>query len=271
VCSLNEGLAGRRHRPLACPTEALTHPFEGVTGAATARTHFGPASALRRPAHRSQEPCTKQLTYYLASNLNNPLTPLATLSQYFGGDYFPLTRPEEEELTRRFTARPVKRRDFLLQAGEVCRHASFVVAGCFRLYAVDPRGKEHNLLFAVENEWMTDLASFYAEQPSRVYIEALEPATVLQIRHDDLLDLFTHYHKLDRNFRILVERAYIALQDRLLQSISAPAEERYENFLAQYPHWARRLPNTQIASYLGMTPEFLSKIRKDRVTKPGKA
>jgi CRP-like cAMP-binding protein len=199
------------------------------------------------------------------------LAPLEALSQYFRSDYFPLAKQEEDELARRFTERTVKRRAFLLQEGEVCRYASFVVAGCFKMYAVDKRGKEHNLLFAVENEWITDLASFYAEQPARVYVEALEPATVLQIRHDDLLDLFTHYHKFDRNFRILVERGYIALQDRLLQSINATAEERYQNFLTQYPHWARRLPNTQIASYLGITPEFLSKIRKDRVTKPGQA
>jgi CRP-like cAMP-binding protein len=136
---------------------------------------------------------------------------------------------------------------------------------------VDQGGKAHNLLFAVENEWMTDLASFYAEQPSQVYIEAVEPTTVLQIRHDDLLGLFTRYHKFDRNFRILVERAYIALQDRLLQNISATAEERYQNFLTQYPHWARRLPNTQIASYLGITPEFLSKIRKNQLAGAGEA
>lgn len=193
-------------------------------------------------------------------------TPLAALGQYFQHDYFPLTPPEEAALTQCFTTRLVKRRGFLLQPGEVCRHASFVVAGCFRLYAVDPGGREHNLLFAVENEWMTDLASFYAEQPSRVYIEAVEPATVLQIRHADLLDLFTRFHKFDRNFRILVERTYIALQDRLLQHISAPAEARYQAFLAQYPHWARRLPNAQIASYLGITPEFLSKLRRARLS-----
>jgi CRP-like cAMP-binding protein len=202
--------------------------------------------------------------------LTIPLTPLEALSQYFRHDYFPLTKQEEEALTRRFTERKIKRRGFLLQEGEVCRYASFVVAGCFRMYAVDKSGKEHNLLFAVENEWMTDLASFYAEQPSRVHIEAVEPATVLQIKHDDLLDLFTHYHKFDRNFRILVERGYIDLQNRILQSISATAEERYQSFLMQYPHWVSRLPNTQIASYLGITPEFLSKIRKDQVTKSDK-
>ena len=195
------------------------------------------------------------------------LSPLEALSQYFRNDYFPLAKEEEAALARHFAERQVKRRAFLLQQGEVCRYASFVVSGCFKMYAVDKSGKEHNLLFAVENEWITDLASFYAERPSRVYIEAVEPATVLQIKHDDLLDLFTHYHKFDRNFRILVERGYIALQDRLLQSISATAEERYQGFLTQYPHWASRLPNTQIASYLGMTPEFLSKIRKDRVMK----
>lgn len=196
-----------------------------------------------------------------------PFDPLEALSQYFRNGYFPLAKQEEEALVLCFTERKVKRRGFLLQEGEVCRYASFVVAGCFKLYAVDKSGKEHNLLFAVENEWMTDLASFYAEQPSRVYIEALEPATVLQIKHDDLLDLFTHYHKFDRNFRILVERGYIDLQNRILQSISATAEERYLAFLTQYPHWANRLPNTQIASYLGITPEFLSKIRQGRVPK----
>lgn len=199
--------------------------------------------------------------------MEKPLAPLAALSHYFKNDYFPLTQQEEAELARYFTARQVKRRAFLLQQGEVCRSASFVVAGCFKMYAVDQSGKEHNLLFAVENEWMTDLNSFYTEQPSRVHIEAVEPATVLQIKHDDLLSLFTRYHKFDRNFRILVERGYMALQDRLLQTISATAEERYQNFLVQYPHWASRLPNAQIASYLGITPEFLSKIRKDRVLK----
>lgn len=202
-----------------------------------------------------------------APNLKQAPTPLEMLSEYFRSDYFPLTNEEEEELARHFTERKVKRRAFLLQEGEVCRYASFVVAGCFKMYAVDKSGKEHNLLFAVENEWMTDLASFYTEQPSRVYIEALEPTTVLQIKHDDLLNLYTKYHKFDRNFRILVERGYIDLQNRILQSISATAEERYQHFLTQYPHWANRLPNTQIASYLGITPEFLSKVRKDRVTK----
>lgn len=191
---------------------------------------------------------------------------LQTLNHFFRHDYFALNQQEEAALAARFTERQVRRRGVLLRAGEVCRHVQFVVSGCLRLYAVDTGGKEHNLLFAVEQEWLTDLSSLYGEQPSRVYIEALEPTTVLQIRREDLLSLFTGYHTFDRNFRIIVERKYIELQDRLLQSISTPAEERYQTFLTQYAHWARRLSNTQIAAYLGITPEFLSRLRRERAS-----
>lgn len=189
------------------------------------------------------------------------------LIKYFKG-YFPLNEMEREELARRFTERRIKRRGFVLQQGDVCRHFSFVVSGCLKMYAVDKAGKEHNLQFAAENDWVTDLGSFYAEKPSGVYIEAIEPAVVLQIRHPDLLHLYTHYHKFDRNFRIIIERKYIGLQNRVLQSISSTAEARYLSFLEQYPNLANRLPNTQIASYLGITPEFLSRIRKDLTHRP---
>jgi CRP-like cAMP-binding protein len=136
------------------------------------------------------------------------------------------------------------------------------------LYVIDQAGKEHNLQFAIENDWITDLDSFYSEKPSEVYIEAIEPSVILQIKHDDLLNLYIHYHKFDRNFRIIIEQKYISLQNRVLQNISAPAEERYQYFLKNNLALANRLPNTQIASYLGITPEFLSKLRKDLVHKP---
>lgn len=155
----------------------------------------------------------------------------------------------------------------MLQVGDVCRHFTFVVSGCLKMYAVDKLGKEHNLQFAAENDWITNLSSFYSEKPGSVYIEALEPTLILQINHSDLLHLYTHYHKFDRNFRIIIEQKYIELQNRILLSISSTADERYETFLEQYPHLSNRLPNTQIASYLGITPEFLSKIRKDLMHK----
>lgn len=168
-----------------------------------------------------------------------------------------------EEVRERFFLRRTKRRSHLLQQGEICRHFTFVTKGCLKLYVVDDNGREHNLLLAAENEWIFDLSSFYAESPSRMYIEAIEPTEVLQIAHKDLLSLYINYHKFDRNFRIIIERKFIQLQDRLLYNISTSAEERYLAFLSTFPNLANRLPGTEIASYLGITPEFLSKVRKE--------
>jgi CRP-like cAMP-binding protein len=129
------------------------------------------------------------------------------------------------------------------------------------MYATDGNGVEHNLQFACEGEWIADFQSFYDQRPSKLYIEAVELSTVLQIEHDDLLHLYIHYPIFDRNFRIVIERKYIELQDRVLQNISYTAEERYPIFEKQYPKLLQRLPGTQIASYLGITSEFLSKIK----------
>lgn len=177
--------------------------------------------------------------------------------------YFPLNSEEQEEVKRLFLQRIVKRKGFLLQEGEICNHYYFVVSGCFRMFAIDSDFKEHNLQFAVENDWIVDFQSFYTEMPSKLYIEAVEPSVVLQINHEDLLYLYVNYPKFDRNFRIIVEQKYIGYQNRILQNISSTGEERYVSFLNDYPHLINRLPNTQIASYIGVTPEFLSKIRKN--------
>ncbi|MCS3869227.1 CRP-like cAMP-binding protein [Chryseobacterium ginsenosidimutans] len=209
---------------------------------------------------------------YLSKNLNileqqqNIEDPFDKLIRSFNNS-FPLNEKEEEEVKRLFKKRVVKRRGFLLQEGEVCKQVSFVVSGCFKMYAVDTNFKEHNLQFAIENEWISDIQSFYDEKPSKLYIEAVEASVVLQINHEDLLYLYINYHKFDRNFRIINERKFINFQDRILQSISFTAEERYLNFQRDFPELIKRLPNTQIASYLGITPEFLSKVRKNIVTK----
>lgn len=194
--------------------------------------------------------------------LNSENTSIQHLIKYFK-NYFSLNTEEQNELSACFTERKIKRRQFILQEGDVCRHFTFVVSGCLKMYAVDKNGKEHNIQFAAENDWITDLSSFYSEKLSQLDIEAVEPTVVLQIKHDDLLNLYINYHKFDRNFRIIIEQKYIELQNRVLQNISSTAEERYEFFLKQYPNLSNRLPNTQIASYLGITPEFLSSIRKN--------
>jgi CRP-like cAMP-binding protein len=180
---------------------------------------------------------------------------------------FPLTKEERVQLISVFKERKIRRKLFILQEGDVCKHFTFIVSGCFRQFAVDQSGKEFVLQFAAEKDWITDLSSFYNETASNTYIQALEPATILQINNEDLLHLYMNYPKFDRNFRIIFERKYMELQHRILQNISVTAEERYLSFIAQFPDIALRLPNTQIASYLGITPEFLSRIRKDQVSK----
>lgn len=176
-------------------------------------------------------------------------------------NYLPLDEEEAKELALRSKIRKVKRRQFVLSEGEVCRHYNFVLQGCLKMYKVDESEKEHNLAFAIENEWSTDIGSFHSEEPSSLYIEAVEPSILIQIAKPDLLHLYVQYPKFDRNFRVIIEDQFVELQRRLLQTISTSAEERYLQFSRQYPNLLQRLPNTQIASFLGITPEFLSRIR----------
>jgi CRP-like cAMP-binding protein len=178
--------------------------------------------------------------------------------------YLPLNDSEKSEIESRLTERRIKRRQFLLQENDICKHYTFVVEGCFRMYKVDQNGKEHNLQFAAENDWIADIGSLHRKIPSQLYIEAVEPSLVLQIANEDLWDLYTNHPIFNHNFRVFIEDKFIELQDRVLQTISSTANERYTSFLKQYPQLANRLPNTQIASYLGITPEFLSKIRSEK-------
>lgn len=188
------------------------------------------------------------------------------LIEYFK-NYIPLNEEERNLLDKRVTRRKIKRKQMILQEGMVCRHYSFVVEGCLKMYGVDGKGVEHNIQFAAENDWIADIGSFHSDKPSKLFIEALEPSTLLQIEKQDLYFLYRSIPKLDRIFKVIIENKFVELQTRVLQNISSTAQERYQSFLEQYPQLALRLPNTQIASYLGITPEFLSKMRNER--KPG--
>ena len=184
-----------------------------------------------------------------------------TLIKYFSS-YMPLSEEEITTLESLFVQRKIKRRQFILDEGDVCKLNTFVVEGCFRMYLVDKNGKEHNLQFAVENWWIGDIGSFHSGEPSRLYIEALENSIVLQIKKDDQLKLFIEHPKFNRIFRVFTENALVSYQKRILQNISSTAEERYLDFVEQYPFFFNRISNVQIASFLGVTPEFLSTIRK---------
>lgn len=186
-------------------------------------------------------------------------------------DYFekllPLDEAEKAAIEVFFKERRIKRRQFILQQGDVCQYNTFVVEGCFKMYFVDEKGKEHNLQFAIENWWIGDIGSFHSEEASQLYIEAIENSVILQIKKEDQLSLFVDYPKFNRLFRVFTENALVSCQRRILQNISSTAEERYLDFLQRYPHFFNRISNVQIASYLGVTPEFLSTIRK-KIAKP---
>ena len=193
----------------------------------------------------------------------NAATPIIT---YFN-NMLPLSEEEQEMVISKFQPRLYRKRQFILQEGDVCNVFNFVVSGCLRMYRIDETGTTHIIQFALENWWISDMASFYSIKPSEMNIEAVEDTTVLQIKHDDLLDLYNKAPKFDRLFRVLVENSLISMQQRLLQNISSDARVKYELFLKQFPDLANRIPNTYIASYLGITPEFLSKIRNERVSR----
>lgn len=195
----------------------------------------------------------------------SPQSPIEPLIAHFEG-MLALTDDEKQLLASKFQSRLYRKRQFVLQEGDVCDVFNFVVSGCLRMYKIDDAGTIHIIQFAIENWWISDLGSFYSMKPSEMCIEAVEDTTVLQIKHGELLDLYEKSHKFDRLFRVLVERSLIGMQHRMLQNLSADASVRYESFLKQYPDLANRIPNTFIASYLGITPEFLSKIRNKRAS-----
>lgn len=171
----------------------------------------------------------------------------------------------EPDESRFFTSviqvRHLRKKEFLLQAGEVCRYECFVLKGCLRNYYLDNKGDEHILQFSVEDWWTSDLYSLLTQTPSAQFIDALEDSILVMIEKDDLERLYRQVPKFERFFRIMLQNAFIAQQQRILQNIGSTAEERYLAFREKYPTLELRLPQHQIASYLGITPEFLSKIR----------
>lgn len=192
-----------------------------------------------------------------------PQASVESLLSYFHR-LIPLTEEEKELVRSKFHPRLFRKRQYVLQEGNMCTHFYFVVRGCLRMYKIDEKGSTHILQFAAENYWILDLGSFHGVKPSTLNIDALEDTVVLQISRDDLISLYIQAPKFDRIFRVLLENSFVRLQERLLQNISSTAEERYASFLEVYPHLVNRLSQVQIASFLGITPEFLSRLRNRR-------
>lgn len=161
-----------------------------------------------------------------------------------------------------FEHKLIKKKSFLLAEGEICKFEGFVVKGLFRVYHLDKNGFENVLYFAMENWWITDIDSFTNEKPSQLYIEALEDSEVQLISKKDKEFAYTNLPKIEKLFRIMTQKTHVALQRRMIDNLSKTADQRYLDFIEKYPQLLQRLTNLQIAAYLGISHEFLSKIRK---------
>ena len=174
-----------------------------------------------------------------------------------------LTDQEFAHFTTFLSARKLRKRQYLTQQGDVCRYTYFVNQGCLRMFEIDGSGKEHNIQFAVEDWWTGDLDSFLTETPSQLNVECLEHCEMLLIEKKDLEQVYHDIPQFERFFRLIIQNAYVASQRRLLSVMSKNALDRYLEFSEKYPQILQRVPNHHIASYLGITPESLSRLRKE--------
>jgi len=178
--------------------------------------------------------------------------------------------PDKEEtvyFTSLLQLNEVSKKDFILKEGQVCKYISFVNSGSLRAYYIDKEARESTIMFAVADWWVTDMFCFINQQPAMLNIQAIEDSTIFQLQKDKLDNLYIKVPKFERFFRIIMQNAYIRGQLRIIQNLSLSAEERYDKVLAKYPMVAKQVTQKQIASYLGITPEFLSMIRRRKTGK----
>tara|TARA_R110002050_G_scaffold281956_2_gene429677 strand:+ start:51281 stop:51859 length:579 start_codon:yes stop_codon:yes gene_type:complete len=173
-----------------------------------------------------------------------------------------LSNNELESFCNLFNQKEVRKKHFLMREGEICKFEGFVTKGLFRVYHIDSNGFEQVLYFAQESWWITDIDSFTNEKPSQLYIQALEDSEVLLILKKDKEFAYNNIPKIEKLFRVMTQKTHIALQRRMIDNLSKTADQRYIDFIEKYPNLLQRLTNLQIAAYLGMSHEFLSKIRR---------
>lgn len=177
--------------------------------------------------------------------------------------YISLTTAEKDTFMALVKQYHLKKGELLLEAGKYCSRQYFIIKGCVRTYYTDQKAEEHIIQFGIENWWAADINSFINHTPADYSIQALENTEVVILEGDDLERLYAEIPKFERLFRIIIQKAYVAAQQRIVASISQTAEERYTAFLQKYPGLDQRVPQYMIASYIGVTPEFFSKMKKE--------
>lgn len=175
-----------------------------------------------------------------------------------------LSDTDLQSITESFKPHELKKKEFLLTQGRICKFEGFVVQGCFRIFTSDKDGNEHTLYFAVKDWWLMDNDSFMNQIPSGLNIQALEDSKVLLINREDKMKLYSSLPAVEKLFRVMSQKALVSWQRRLIRNHSFTAKERYFHFIETYPDISSKITDKQIAGYLGITHEFLSKIKKSK-------
>lgn len=172
-----------------------------------------------------------------------------------------LTTEEQELFLSKTEIQQYKAKTIILNAGEICRHSYFVNSGLLRSFNINDNIVEHVMSFACEGWWIGDMYSLLSQKPGNLFIEVMEDAEVVLLSKENQEQLYLEIPKLERFFRILTENSLVANQERLMDNLSLSAEERFEKFCKKYPTLIQKVPQKQIASYIGVTPEFFSKMK----------
>ena len=171
------------------------------------------------------------------------------------------TEEEAAFFVAHFTERKVKKRQFIIQPDFIAKYRIFVAQGTFKAYVIDKNGQEQVISLAMNGWWISDPNSFIYQQPATMFVEALEDSLILQLNIENEQIQKAHSHQFETFFRTVAERGLAFMQRRLIASLTLTAEERYEQFAKKHPQFLQRVPQYSIASYLGMTTQYLSRIR----------
>jgi CRP-like cAMP-binding protein len=173
-----------------------------------------------------------------------------------------LSHDEKDFFCTLLEYKKIKNRTFILREGEVCKHSVFVINGCFRGFTTDKNGFEHVLTFAPKNWWIGDMYSLISQKPGILNVQSMSDAEVLYLSktHQELL--YKQVPKFERFFRIIIENSLVSYQQRVIDNMSLSAEERYLKFCKIYPNLIHEISQKHVASFIGVTPEFLSKMKK---------
>ena len=176
-----------------------------------------------------------------------------------------LTEEEEQKICSLISYRKLLKGQYFLQQGDVCKFSGFVVSGCTKTFFVDEEGQEHIVMFSVEDWWTSDMGSYISQKPADFNVQCLENTTLIQLSYENQEEILREIPKLERFFRLIIERAFVASQKRIVRNLSMSAKDRYLHFRNVYPMIEQRIPQYLIASYLGITKEFLSKIKSQLI------